>query len=138
MAPGSSPACERVVEVPCIYIRNVRVCLSRIPPVRRILASTMTTRLSATVDYKGLLDKYDTWLFDCDGVLWQGDRMIEGVPEVLSLLRTHKKRIFFVTNNATKSRKSYKKKFDQLGLEAHVVSGVFAAQSPRAQLYAMN
>ncbi|EPS96373.1 hypothetical protein FOMPIDRAFT_1038163 [Fomitopsis schrenkii] len=80
----------------------------------------MATRLSAASDYKSLLDKYDTWLFDCDGVLWQGDRMIDGVPEVLSLLRTHKKRIFFVTNNATKSRKSYKKKFDQLGLEAYV------------------
>ena len=95
----------------------------------------MTTRLSATADYKGLLDKYDTWLFDCDGVLWQGDRMIEGVPEVLSLLRAHKKRIFFVTNNATKSRKSYKKKFDQLGLEANVVSGLFAVRVVRIQLH---
>ena len=28
----------------------------------------------------------------------------------------------FVTNNATKSRKSYKTKFDELGVEAHVVS----------------
>ena len=27
----------------------------------------------------------------------------------------------FVTNNATKSRKNYKKKFDSLGVEAHVV-----------------
>lgn len=32
------------------------------------------------------------------------------------------KKIFFVTNNATKSRKNYKKKFDQLGVEAQVVS----------------
>ncbi|TFY57784.1 hypothetical protein EVJ58_g6808, partial [Rhodofomes roseus] len=77
-------------------------------------------RLSSAQDYKSLLDKYDTWLFDCDGVLWQGDRLVDGVPEALNLLRTHKKRILFVTNNATKSRKSYKKKFDQLGLEAQV------------------
>ena len=27
----------------------------------------------------------------------------------------------FVTNNATKSRVNYKKKFDQLGVEAHAV-----------------
>lgn len=27
----------------------------------------------------------------------------------------------FVTNNATKSRKNYKKKFDDLNIEAHVV-----------------
>jgi len=32
------------------------------------------------------------------------------------------KQVVFVTNNATKSRKSYKTKFDQLGVEAHVVS----------------
>ena len=102
-------------------MRNGQVCRLRILPVPRVRALTMAKRLSATPDYKELLDKYDTWLFDCDGVLWQGDRMIDGVPEVLSLLRTHKKRIFFVTNNATKSRKSYKKKFDQLGLEANVV-----------------
>lgn len=29
--------------------------------------------------------------------------------------------MLFVTNNATKSRKSYKGKFDKLGVEAHVV-----------------
>lgn len=29
--------------------------------------------------------------------------------------------MLFVTNNATKSRKNYKKKFDSLGVEAHVV-----------------
>lgn len=80
----------------------------------------MAKRLSSPSDYHGLLDKYDTWLFDCDGVLWQGDRLIEGVPEVLSLLRRSGKKIFFVTNNATKSRKNYKKKFDQLGVEAQV------------------
>lgn len=32
------------------------------------------------------------------------------------------KKIVFVTNNATKSRKSYKQKFDQLGIDVHVVS----------------
>ena len=32
------------------------------------------------------------------------------------------KKVLFVTNNATKSRKNYKRKFDQLGVEAHVVN----------------
>lgn len=32
------------------------------------------------------------------------------------------KKIIFVTNNATKSRKSYKAKFDELGISVHVVS----------------
>ena len=49
----------------------------------------MAARLSVKQDYESLLDKYDTWLFDCDGVLWSGDTLIEGATEVLQLLRTH-------------------------------------------------
>ena len=37
--------------------------------------------------YIDLIDKYDTWLFDCDGVLWRGDTVIEGIKDVLELLR---------------------------------------------------
>jgi len=70
--------------------------------------------------YQELLAKYDTWMFDCDGVLWHGDRLIDGATEVLQILRSHKKRVLFVTNNATKSRRNYKKKLDSLGIEAHV------------------
>ena len=25
--------------------------------------------------YQELLNRYDTWMFDCDGVLWRGDRL---------------------------------------------------------------
>ncbi|KAH9972633.1 2-phosphoglycolate phosphatase [Lactifluus volemus] len=70
--------------------------------------------------YQELLSKYDTWMFDCDGVLWRGDRLIDGAVEVLHFLRSQKKRVLFVTNNATKSRRNYKKKFDGLGIQAHV------------------
>lgn len=37
--------------------------------------------------YEALLDKYDTWLFDCDGVLWNGDNPVDGAKEVLEMLR---------------------------------------------------
>ena len=37
--------------------------------------------------HEALLDKYDTWLFDCDGVLWNGDKPVEGAREVLEMLR---------------------------------------------------
>jgi 4-nitrophenyl phosphatase len=38
----------------------------------------MTIRLDTKTPerYQELLDKYDTWMFDCDGVLWLGDRLI--------------------------------------------------------------
>ncbi|KAF8477742.1 2-phosphoglycolate phosphatase [Russula ochroleuca] len=82
----------------------------------------MSVRLDtkAPERYQELLNKYDTWMFDCDGVLWHGDRLIDGAVEVLHILRSQKKRVLFVTNNATKSRRNYKKKFDGLGIEAHV------------------
>ncbi|KAF8265670.1 2-phosphoglycolate phosphatase [Lactarius quietus] len=70
--------------------------------------------------YRELLEKYDTWMLDCDGVLWHGDRLIDGAVEFLEILRSQRKRVLFVTNNATKSRRNYKKKFDGLGIEAHV------------------
>jgi len=45
--------------------------------------------LQSQTDYSALLDAYDTWLFDCDGVLWHGDRLIDGALDVLALLRKH-------------------------------------------------
>jgi hypothetical protein len=50
-------------------------------------SSAMSVRISSPDEYAKLLDKYDTWLFDCDGVLWRGDHLIEGVTEVLDMLR---------------------------------------------------
>ena len=44
-------------------------------------------RLSSPADYANLLGKYDTWMFDCDGVLWQGDKLIDGAVDALNLLR---------------------------------------------------
>lgn len=38
--------------------------------------------------YNRLIQDYDTWLFDCDGVIWHGDQLIEGVVQVLSYLRS--------------------------------------------------
>ncbi|KAF8123684.1 HAD-like domain-containing protein [Boletus edulis] len=87
----------------------------------------MATQLSSKEDYESLLDKYDTWMFDCDGVLWRGDSPIDGAVEVLDILRKRgklnqypRKRLLFVTNNATKSRKNYKGKFDKIGAQVTV------------------
>jgi phosphoglycolate phosphatase len=44
----------------------------------------------------------------------QGDSLIPGVPATLQKLRAAGKKLFFVTNNSTKSRKGYKAKFDGL------------------------
>ncbi|KAJ3254735.1 hypothetical protein HK103_006887 [Boothiomyces macroporosus] len=66
------------------------------------------------------VSNFDTFLFDCDGVIWQGNDLIPGVKQVLLELRKLNKQILFVSNNSTKSRKSYLKKFESLGIQASV------------------
>lgn len=67
--------------------------------------------------FESFVDRFDNFLFDCDGVIWHGDRLIEGVHQVLDFLRRSQKRLIFVTNNATKSREALKAKFDRLGIQ---------------------
>lgn len=77
-----------------------------------------------------LLENVDVFIFDCDGVIWRGDSVIDGIPETLEKLRALGKKMFFVTNNSTKSRAGYKKKFDSLGLNVpseEIFSSSFAA-----------
>ncbi|KAL5699950.1 hypothetical protein ACHQM5_025465 [Ranunculus cassubicifolius] len=77
-----------------------------------------------------LFDSVEAFLFDCDGVIWKGDTLIQGVPETLEMLRSNGKKIVFVTNNSQKSRKQYATKFLNLGLtvtEDEIFSSSFAA-----------
>lgn len=76
------------------------------------------THLQNIADYEDLLSKYDTFLFDCDGVLWSGDETIPGVVSVLQKLRHRGKSVIFVTNNASKSRQTYLKKFAGMDIQA--------------------
>ncbi|CAL2251041.1 unnamed protein product [Prunus armeniaca] len=77
-----------------------------------------------------LLDSVQAFLFDCDGVIWKGDQLIDGVPETLHMLRSKGKKLVFVTNNSTKSRSQYANKFLSLGIsvtEDEIFSSSFAA-----------
>lgn len=77
----------------------------------------MSTILNGPYDGADFVDKFDTFLFDCDGVIWQGNDLIPGVARVFDVLKGQGKRIIFVTNNSTKSRTSYLTKFKSLGIE---------------------
>ncbi|KAK9476630.1 HAD-like domain-containing protein [Lipomyces japonicus] len=78
---------------------------------------TQPAKLQTKDQVEEFLSKYDDFLFDCDGVLWQGSVLLPFVKETLELLRSRGKRLIFVTNNSTKSRKAYTKKFSSLGIE---------------------
>ncbi|KAG9328971.1 hypothetical protein AGOR_G00090410 [Albula goreensis] len=81
------------------------------------MALSKCNRLSGTL-IKELLDSIDSVLFDCDGVIWRGDEAIPGAPQVINLLKKNGKRVFFVTNNSTKTRKMYADKLAKLGFNA--------------------
>ncbi|KAK9089926.1 hypothetical protein Scep_029008 [Stephania cephalantha] len=92
--------------------------------------ATASPSLLSDQNFNSLCDSVEAFLFDCDGVIWKGDKLIEGVPEALSALRSKGKKLVFVTNNSTKSRKQYAKKFQNLGLEVseeEIFSSSFAA-----------
>ncbi|XP_068636601.1 phosphoglycolate phosphatase 2-like isoform X2 [Aristolochia californica] len=90
----------------------------------------VASRLLTADNVTTLLDSTEAFLFDCDGVIWKGETLIEGVPETLKMLRSRGKKIVFVTNNSTKSRRQYAKKFQTLGLsvsEEEIFCSSFAA-----------
>ncbi|PLW56720.1 hypothetical protein PCANC_01668 [Puccinia coronata f. sp. avenae] len=76
--------------------------------------------LESAAELRKFIDRFDNFLFDCDGVIWHGGQLIEGVRTVLELLRRSNKKLIFVTNNATKSREAFKAKFDRLGIKAEL------------------
>ncbi|TPX51735.1 hypothetical protein SeLEV6574_g00141 [Synchytrium endobioticum] len=76
--------------------------------------------LHTQADKDALLSSVDTFLLDCDGVIWSGNHVFQNVRHVLDTLRSMGKTLLFVTNNSTKSRAAYRKKFISLNLHAEV------------------
>ncbi|KAI1338042.1 4-nitrophenylphosphatase-like protein [Xylariaceae sp. FL0016] len=96
------------------------------------------------------IDKFDVFLFDCDGVLWSGDHLFEGTVETIELLRSRGKRVVFVTNNSTKSRPDYLKKLTGMGIPSNVeeifasayssaiyISRILALPAPRNKVFVL-
>ncbi|CAA7397894.1 unnamed protein product [Spirodela intermedia] len=95
-----------------------------------VCEAAASCRILCPKSARDLLDSVDVFLFDCDGVIWKGDQLIDGVPAALQVLRSMGKNLAFVTNNSTKSRKQYVDKFLGLGLsisEEEIFSSSFAA-----------
>ncbi|KAF2719108.1 2-phosphoglycolate phosphatase [Polychaeton citri CBS 116435] len=96
------------------------------------------------------IDQFDVFLFDCDGVLWSGDHVFPGTAETIEMLRSKGKQLVFVTNNSTKSRADYKKKFDGVGISckedevfgssysaAIYISRILALPPPKNKVYVL-
>lgn len=113
-----------------VNVRNSSISMSASAKASEINNGTPKASASSLHNAEELIDSVETFIFDCDGVIWKGDTLIDGVPETLDMLRAKGKRLVFVTNNSTKSRKQYGKKFETLGLtvgEEEIFASSFAA-----------
>jgi 4-nitrophenyl phosphatase len=54
----------------------------------------MAAKPTTPSQLQDVVDSYDTFMFDCDGVLWHGDHLIPGTIEVLAYLRQQSKHWF--------------------------------------------
>lgn len=103
------------------------------------VSNAMATASPATFledkDKQSFIDTVDTFIFDCDGVIWKGDSIIDGVPEALDMLKAKGKKTIFVTNNSTKSRAGYLKKFHGLGLTNVKAEEIFSSSFAAAAYF---
>lgn len=67
---------------------------------------------------KNGLREIELFLFDMDGTIYLEDKLIEGSLELLELLKTQNKEYVFLTNNSSKSVKTYLKKLTNMGIVA--------------------
>ncbi|MBR1747953.1 MAG: HAD-IIA family hydrolase [Clostridia bacterium] len=58
------------------------------------------------------------YLFDMDGTLNMGETPIEGAMDTLRYLDSHGKKVYFATNNSSKSQTAYVEKLRRMGYEA--------------------
>lgn len=70
---------------------------------------------TVTTDPSPILEK-EAFLFDFDGTVWMGGKMIPGVVEAIQELRASGKQPIYLTNNSSKSRTEYLERLRKLGL----------------------
>lgn len=69
--------------------------------------SASALRALSPAEGRAWLSALDTWLLDCDGVVWCGSAGVAGASEAVACLAALGKRVFYVSNNSTKSRAEY-------------------------------
>ena len=65
-----------------------------------------------------LADRYDSFLFDLDGVLYRANRPVEGAADAIRSLRAARRGIAFVTNNSAKAPEQVADTLAALGIQA--------------------
>ena len=61
---------------------------------------------------------YRGWLFDLDGTVYLGERLVPGAAEVVAALRADGRRVAFLSNKPLETRVDYAAKLTRLGIPA--------------------
>ncbi|XP_066114760.1 chronophin [Saccopteryx bilineata] len=73
-------------------------------------------------------------LFDCDGVLWNGERTVPGAPELVERLARAGKAALFVSNNSRRARPELALRFARLGFRGLRAEQLFSSALCAARL----
>lgn len=76
-----------------------------------------------------LIDRYDTAMFDLDGVVYLGPLPVEGAPAGIAGLHQRGKTVGFVTNNAARRADTVAEHLNSLGISASIDEVITAAQA---------
>ncbi len=76
----------------------------------------LSDRLFSGLDEK--LENIDNVLLDLDGTVYVGNRVVDGVADVIRKLRGKGKNIYFFSNNSSKTKPEYVARLAKLGIEA--------------------
>ncbi|XP_043824918.1 chronophin [Dromiciops gliroides] len=83
---------------------------------------------------RDLLARTQGLLFDCDGVLWNGERAVPGAPELLERLGRRGKAALFVSNNSRRSVAELAGRFARLGFHGVAAEQLFSSALCAARL----
>jgi HAD superfamily hydrolase (TIGR01450 family) len=88
-----------------------------------------------------IISNYQNFFFDLDGVVWECENLLPGVSDLLSLLESQSKKIYYMSNNASRSRSDFIELFRRLGIPAkleNIVCAGYACASYLTSQYPIN
>ena len=81
-----------------------------------------------------IIASYNSFFFDLDGVIWECEHLLPGVKELLKTLESQSKQIYYVSNNAIRSRRVFSELFTSLDIPSKYENIICAGYSSAVYL----
>ena len=81
------------------------------------------------VNMEKRLAKIKCFLFDMDGTVYLGDRLLPGAAETLAALRAAGQKYYFLTNNSSRGSVYYRDKLRKMGIETRSADIIISSHS---------